>query len=225
VASQTRVILDDFYEDLDSIRRLALSQSFYRRPDAVYPGREAYAARGEWNEVRAMLRSYIHEPVDGECPKPSPFLQGKFRIALAPDQTTRVDFVHEDMQPWSAVIYLSREEDCRNQGAIGFYRHKATGLTRTTPEWNAYVTERWKHLPRQEFEREYWAYMRNLDEWEEIDRIPMVSNRAVILYARCFHASLGVFGTTPENGRLTQHFEFYYPPEVESQVAGGGDVG
>jgi hypothetical protein len=34
-------------------------------------------------------------------------------------------------------------------------------------------------------------------------------NRAVLLMAQCFHMSMGVFGDRPENGRLTQHFEFY----------------
>lgn len=211
---QSVIVLDDFYDDPDAIRSLALSLEYQRKPGATYPGREAIAPGRDWSDVRAVLRSYLDEPVDGPCPKPVPFPQGKFRLAMVQDEKERVDGVHEDLQPWSAVIYLSLPRDCAGQGAVGFYRHRATGATEFSDEWEREVFGKQAELPPEEFTPIYWAYMRDKSNWQEVQRIENCYNRALLLQAQCFHASLGVFGDTPERGRLTQHFEFYFDPAV-----------
>ncbi|GAC1578253.1 MAG: hypothetical protein NVS3B20_09470 [Polyangiales bacterium] len=83
MAYQTLTILDDFYENYDAIRKLALSLNYGLRPGSVYPGNEAIARASDWTPVRAMLRQFIKDPVDGPCTKDPPFVQGKFRVALA----------------------------------------------------------------------------------------------------------------------------------------------
>jgi hypothetical protein len=207
------VIIDNFYDDPESIRQMALSLPYRRKPLATYPGREAVAPGFDWSDARARLASNIPEDVSGPCTKKEPFPQGKFRVALASDEETRRDGVHEDVQPWSGVIYLSQERDCRGHGAIGFYRHRETGATASTPDWWLFVSLKLEFANLTEMERadRFWAYMRDKTQWEEIARVDNVYNRAVLLYARCFHASIGLFGATPQVGRLTQHFEFYYP--------------
>ena len=222
MARQTLIVFDDFYENPDAIRKLALSLEYKSKPKATYPGREAIAPGADWSDVRNALRQYIDQPVDGPCPKDVPFPQGKFRLALAADQDSRRDGVHEDVQPWSGVIYLSRSQDCAGHGAIGFYRHRATGATETSPEWEQEVFGHLKGLSKEEYEDRFWAHMRDMRNWEEIQRVAIAYNRAVLLYAQCFHASIGIFGTEPINGRLTQHFEFYYSEEVLREAAGGG---
>ncbi|GAC1578249.1 MAG: hypothetical protein NVS3B20_09460 [Polyangiales bacterium] len=222
MAYQTLTILDDVYENFDTIRKLALSLDYKIKPGATYPGREAKAPNYDWTSVKSSLRQFITEPVDGQCPKTPAFPQGKFRLALARDEETRIDGVHQDVQPWSAVIYLSRPEDCKGSPGIGFYRHKATGVSVATEEWEEEVFGHLKHLPHNEFKEAQFKYMRDLSNWEETQRLAMVGNRAVLLNAQCFHASLGVFGDEPANARLTQHFEFYYedmPSYDESQPA------
>ena len=53
------------------------------------------------------------------------------------------------------------------------------------------------------------SYFKKDENWEKIGEIPMRFNRAIILMAKVFHGSSGIFGNTKQNGRLTQHFEFY----------------
>lgn len=211
---QSVIVLDDFYDDPDEIRSLARSLEYHRKPGATYPGREAIAPGRDWSDVRAVLRSYLDEPMDGPCPKPVPFPQGKFRLAMVQDEKERIDGVHEDVQPWSAVIYLSLPRDCAGQGAVAFYRHRATGATELSDEWERDVFGKLLDLPFEEFRPHFWAYMRDMNNWQEVQRIENCYNRALLLQAQCFHASVGVFGTTPETGRLTQHFEFYYDLDV-----------
>jgi Family of unknown function (DUF6445) len=210
---QSLIVVDDFYEDPDAIRALALSLEYYRKPGATYPGREAVARDRDWSPERARLRSYLTDPVDGPCPKKVPFPQGKFRQAMRQDETDRIDGVHEDVQPWSAVVYLSLPGDCAGQPSVGFYRHRETGATELTPEWEREVFGHLLELPDEEFTPLYWAYMRDLSHWQEVQRIENRYNRALLLQAQCFHASLGIFGDTPVSCRLTQHFEYYSDPD------------
>ena len=112
------------------------------------------------------------------------------------------------------VIYLSRPEDCAGQGAIGFYRHRQTQATWSSPAFAHLVIDPLADLHPEEARRRYLEHMKDPHNWDEIERVGMRYNRAVVLFAQCFHGSLGVFGTQPENGRLTQHFEFYLPEQA-----------
>jgi Family of unknown function (DUF6445) len=213
MAVQSLIVLDDFYDDPDSVRRLALSAEFRTKPGATYPGREAICGGKDWTATRNALRTYIDDEVDAPSREP-PFPQGKFRLALASDQQTRLDGVHEDVQLWSAVIYLSRDVDCR--GGVAFYRHRETGALASSAEWHEQLFAHHRTLSKSERVEDFWRYMRDDSHWEEIGQVAMRYNRAVLLMAQCFHASTGIFGTEPQNGRLTQHFEFYEGAATDS---------
>ena len=205
MAHMTLRVIDDFYEDPDEIRKLALAQRFERNADATYPGRQAIADY-DWTVVRERLRKYIDERVDAPSPKPYAVPQGLFRLALAEDEKLRIDGVHQDAQRWSVVIYMSLPQHCA--GGVAFFRHRETGLTSSTREME---TALFGHIigSQSEMRERVLAYLRDQTQWEEIGRVPMAYNRAVLLMAQCFHMSVGIFGDRPENGRLTQHFEFY----------------
>jgi hypothetical protein len=206
MARQSIIVIDDFYEDPEAIRRTALGLAWKRYPGATYPGRQAQSDH-DWSAVRSRLRAYIEEAVDAPNPKPYDAPPGLFRLALAEDEASRLDGVHQDAQRWSAVIYLSRPEDCR--GGVAFFRHRETGLVASTRELEASLFGHLAGARPDHARREVLAYLRDLRHWEQIGQVPMAYNRAVLLMAQCFHMSMGIFGTTPENGRLTQHFEFY----------------
>ena len=206
MARRTLVVIDDFYDDPDAVRRLALSLDFKRRGRPTYPGGQAAADRN-WMPEWRRLRAHIEEPVDAPCPKPTPFIQGLFRLALGPDEKTRIDGVHQDAQRWSAVVYLARNEDC--EGGVAFFRHKKSGFLASSRELEAELFGHLRDADPERVEREMLAYLADMNEWEEVQRIAMRYNRAVLLMGQVFHMSAGVFGQTPERGRLTQHFEFY----------------
>lgn len=199
------IVVDDFYDDPHAVRARALSLSFRPRQQANYPGGEAHDA--DQSAVRDRIRALIPNDCDCPCPKQPPFMQGKFRLALAADAQTRPDGVHEDVQTWSAIIYLSLPEHC--DGGVSFYRHRATRALNATPEWEEFVRKK-RGVPEgmdcvEDIRRE----LRERSNWELIGQVPMQFNRLVILNAHCFHASAGIFGDAPASGRLTQHFEFY----------------
>lgn len=206
MAAQSIIVVDSFYDHPDAVRELALGLDFRRYPGATYPGRQAQAPR-DWSAERRRLRAYIEEPVDAPSPKSYPAPPGLFRLALAEDDNSRLDGVHQDAQRWSGVIYLSLPRHC--QGGVAFFRHRATGLTASTRELELELFGHLAGRPPDEIRAEMLAYLRDMRHWEEIGRIPMQYNRAVLLMGQCFHMSMGVFGDTPASGRLTQHFEFY----------------
>jgi hypothetical protein len=208
---QSIVVLDDFYDDPDAIRKLALSLRFLRRPGATYPGGAAVADR-DFSVERARLRAKIDEAVDASCPKATAFPQGMFRLAVAADEHTRIDGVHQDRQRWSGVVYLSHNQDCT--GGVAFYRHRLTGATSATAEWEMETFAGLTGKSVEEVRSAALAYLKDPSHWEEIGRVAMRYNRAVLVMAHCFHASVGVFGGAPERGRLTQHFEFYAEGDI-----------
>ncbi|WOB11349.1 DUF6445 family protein [Piscinibacter gummiphilus] len=207
MAHRSIVVIDDFYDNPEEIRRLALAQTFERHGNPTYPGGQAEVPNYDWSPVWKRLRAEIDEAVDYPCPKPQPFPQGMFRLALAPDEQTRIDGIHQDAQRWSGVIYLARPEDC--QGGVAFFRHRETGLVASTREFECALFGHLADRPTEEINQAVIAYLADLRNWEEIQRVAMRYNRAVLLMGQCFHMSVGVFGDRKENGRLTQHFEFY----------------
>jgi Family of unknown function (DUF6445) len=207
MARRSIVVIDDFYEDPDAVRGLALSLDYRQKPGATYPGREAVAPDRDWEDVRLRLREQIDEPVDGPCPKDPPFPQGKFRIAVAADQDTRIDRVHVDQQRWSGIVYLTRDEDCHE--GLALYRHRPTGSVAWPEEWFARTHAHLALLPPERVREEMLAFFRDEEQFERIGLIPMAYNRAILLMAQVFHGTGAAFGDDAEHGRLTQHFEFY----------------
>jgi uncharacterized protein DUF6445 len=204
---QSVIVLDDFYEEPDEVRQLALSLTYRKKCGATYPGLEAIAPDRDWGSIRARLRSYIDDSCDAQCPKTPPFPQGKFRLALEADEETRIDLVHVDTQKWSGVIYLSKPADCRE--GIALYRHRATASVFMPMEWLKHHYPQWWQMPREQAQREWLKYFKNPENFEQIGLIPMAYNRAIILMAKVLHGTGAVFGTDKDSGRLSQHFEFY----------------
>ena len=135
--------------------------------------------------------------------------QGSFVLALRADDAERLTKVHADRNRWSAIVYLSRPEDC--EGGTAWYRHRVSGNSRETADW---MTKIFGHLagrPRAEIVDAMLATSRDLSQWIEVQYVPMVYNRCVLFLAEEFHAVVSPFGDRPEDGRLVQSFEFYAP--------------
>jgi hypothetical protein len=204
---QACIVIDNFYPEPDRIRELALSLPYDRLPNARYPGVEAIAPGIDWSDVKQRMREHIHEPVDGVGPKDPPFPQGKFRLALAKDQKKRLDRCHVDVQPWSGIVYLTPDEYC--ESGVVLYRHIPT-KSRFLPE--KYFYERYPDFNKVTTPKRramFDEFFTDKKQFEPIGTIPMQYNRCILLMAHALHGTGTAFGTKPENGRLTQHFEFY----------------
>lgn len=208
MANNFVTMLDNFYPSPYEIRELALSLDFTPKQEANYPGGEAYSNSVDWEPIRQELFSCVHSKKEEKPLVGKNFLQGKFRLANKEDNEARPDGVHQDQQRYSAVVYLSRNQDL--SGGIGLYKCKRSGELAMSSSWINMISEKSNTVPGDEAFIDYLkAYMRDWDNWEQIGELPMRFNRAIILMSRCFHASTGLFGSSKNDGRLTQHFEYY----------------
>ena len=205
--SKSMIVIDGFYDDPFAIRELALQQRFFSKANAGYPGKEALAPGRTWIDEWTKMRSHIGEPVTATCSKKPSFLQGKFRLALASDAVDRPDGVHQDVQRWSGIVYLSLPGDC--QGGVALIPAQRDGGESRLERLEKKVFGHLSGKTREEVHDYIRAYSRDLGNWEQIGLIPMAFNRCTLLMAHCFHSSAGIFGDKSERGRLTQHFEFY----------------
>jgi hypothetical protein len=207
MARKSVIVLDDFYEDPDAVRELALSLDYRSRPKAGYPGGEAVAEGTDWSQVWQRLRSHIDEPCDAPCPKNPPFAQGKFRLATQAVAETRPDRVHIDVQRWSGVVYLSLDRDCED--GLALYRHRPTRKVEWDEEWFQEHYGWVYNLPPDEMRQAMLNYFHDPEMFEQIGVIPIAYNRAILIMAQVFHGTGAVFGADKYSGRLSQHFEFY----------------
>jgi hypothetical protein len=207
MANKTSIVIDNYYPNPMEIREHALSLTYTTKESPTYPGKEAISSQYDWEKIRSDLRQHIDEDVDMPCPKNPVFPQGKFRVAVAADEKSRLDLVHEDVQRWSAIIYLSLDQHCK--GGVAFYRHKKTRALCSSPQWFAEVFPNIKNLPPEERIAVLRKEFKDPNNWEIIGQIPMLFNRAALVMGQCFHGSTGVFGDSSTTGRLTQHFEYY----------------
>lgn len=206
--SRSVLILDDFYEDPLVMRNLALSLDFRPKDGAMYPGGEAYSDARDWEAVRQDIMQEIGIGNIENVPANKDFKQGKFRLALQQHEASRPDAVHQDVQRYSGIVYLANNENCR--GGVGLYQCKLTGETAMSRIW---INALGKHfdvsINDSRFASLMRAYCADWNNWNKIGELHMRFNRLIVLMARCFHASTGIFGEAPETGRLTQHFEMY----------------
>lgn len=175
------VVVDNFYENPDSIRNFALTKEFHyhveyhkgKRTDEVYlfPGlKESFE-----DILHCKIKDFHHYGVNG-C----------FQYCIAGDQLV----YHYDGQEYAGIIFLT--PNAPPQAGTSFYRSKHTKNMKCNGD---------DHIV---FNNGY------LDptEFEVVDVVGNVYNRLVLFDAKMFHAASTYFGNTKENGRLFQLFFF-----------------
>ncbi|HDR9057777.1 DUF6445 family protein [Burkholderia stagnalis] len=206
--TRAALILDDYYESPEAIRGLALGLDFRPREGAMYPGGEAWSDAMDWESVRRDIMSELGMGMNETLIPGKNFRQGKFRLALKHHEATRPDAIHQDPQRYSAIVYLAENRHC--SGGIGLYQCKLSGETSMNRRWFSALSERFDiDVKDPAFSDLVRSYCTDWSNWSQIGELPMRFNRLIILMARCFHASTGIFGTDAASGRLTQHFEIY----------------
>jgi len=176
------VVVDNFYDDVDSVRKIALSQNFEYHT-AYHKGKRTevvFRFEGLKESFESILNCKIKEwsqyPVNG-C----------FQICVGGDQLV----YHVDKQEYAGIIFLT--PDAPPQTGTTFYRSKNT-----------------KKMKLQEFDSDIVFKNGYLDstEFEVVDVIGNLYNRLVLFDSKMIHAASTYFGTNIENGRLFQLFFF-----------------
>ena len=193
-------IIDNFYDDPDEIRSMALGMEYFPpkesskhlNMEAPWPGKitkDCYKPEGLDSRVSKSLgKIVVSTPA-------SLGISGFFRISKKHDTVAsfcHIDNVTEitDTRQYAGVLYLNPNND--NTGTI-FYRHKHTGLIIINTIYDLKKVE---------------PDFNNQAAWEPIDRSEMGYNRLIIYDAATVHGYGHLFGTTDEDARLTQIFLF-----------------
>ncbi len=180
-ALDTVVVKDNFYDDPDAVREIALNKSYNVPPDGT--PRLAVTAVCDEAETRAMcelLKPYVPH-IEGNRVVGAHVL---FRYTLA--DTVKKVFCHVDGCANAGILYLTLPENCA--GGTTIYRHKPTG------------DEIYNRANRHLYD------FREADQWEVLTEVEMRYNRLVMYPGQLFHAITPVFfGDRIENARLTQN--------------------
>lgn len=188
-------IFDDFCPMIHEVRGSALLAGFGTwRPNRGEVGSSVYEGMNFWGKHSYMLHalsSAIGRPVYPN----STF----FRVT---NKDTEKAYVHSDRESgsWTCVAYLSEHKEA---SGTGFYRHRKTGLTEM-PTFAEMRGEGFDELKKDMVDG-------GDSEWEQLDFVRGVFNRAVVFRAPLFHARCpkNGFGETETEGRMVwvTHFE------------------
>jgi len=192
------LVIDDFYENPDEVRAFALTQPF--NVSGVYPGpRTACNTTDECKDaIAAILFPHGGKITNFGDYADSPVYSGGFQLSLP---TSVKQWIHADtFNNWAGILYLN--PDAPLSSGTKFYRHKATKELkcphRVDPQEvsNLRVEEGKMHGED--------AY--DWTKWELVNSVGNVYNRLVLFRPIQYHTSGDFFGTTLEDGRLTQIF-------------------
>jgi len=176
------VVVDNFYDDVDSVRKIALSQTFEYHT-AYHKGKrteQVFLFEGLKESFEGILNCKIKDWHQYG-------VNGCFQICVGGDQLV----YHVDGQEYAGIIFLT--PDAPPQTGTTFYRSKNTKKMKLQGDDSKIV---FKH-----------GYL-DSTEFEVVDVVGNLYNRLVLFDSKMFHAASTYFGTNLENGRLFQLFFF-----------------
>jgi hypothetical protein len=187
------IIVDNFMDNAAELRAAALRMTYDYRDDVYFPGRNS-AERLPLSGVDQYVSDIVGEPLKSRTAVGS---HARFRITLARDEARAR--VHMDEGYWSAILYLSRPEDCR--GGTEFFRHIETNTDQAPEDPSGLAAmgfSSYEEMHEQIVDRD------TLDDakWEHTMTAPMRFNRLVMLRPWLWHTAGPAFGDSLENGRL-----------------------
>lgn len=177
------IVLDDFYQDPNDIRKIALTSSF--DVSGNYPGvrTKGYNDGG----VMEAFEEVLGLEIDPSFWKSSGY-NGAFQSVTANTPT----WIHSDnFNRYGAIIFLTPNPST-NTG-LAFYKHKETGVH----SWPNSIEKEANSLDGGTF-----------DNWECVSKIENRYNRCVIFDAWQYHAAEGYMGDSLETSRLFHTFFF-----------------
>jgi len=180
-------IVDNFYEDPDSIREFALKQSYHQ--GGIGKG---YIGNRTWQQflfpgLKESFENIMGKKITGW---EGYDMNGRFQWGLA----GAPQVWHCDSQMWGGMLYLTPDPPFA-YGTTMYANKKTRARTYRDKGWDASWYEPGDcHLDGQDF--------------EPVDVLGNVYNRLVIFDAACIHSASGYFGGVKDNCRLWQMFFF-----------------
>lgn len=179
------VVVDNFYDEPDKVRQIALEQSF--NPDLRYHKgqrtEKKFIAQGTKQVFESLLGRKIINWVDYAY-------NGIFQFCTAEDPLV----YHSDMQRYAGAVYLTPNAPITT--GTSFYRSKKFPEIRKCHSSDT--------MYNQVFENNYYDKTR----FELVDIVGNVYNRLVLWDASLIHSASEYFGSNKENSRLFHLFFF-----------------
>ena len=183
------IIVENFYEDADEVRKFALSQDFGLSGN--YPGRRTKSFTNE--DIKNFLQDCVYPfggkltyfDMDGDDPQNA---NGSFQYTLSFDKS----WMHTDGHTnWAGLVYLTPSAPI--SAGTGLFRYESG--------------ERWAG-ENLEDRIDFGNISQDKTKWEQLDNFGNIYNRLIIFNSKHYHTSLDYFGSDVENGRLFQLFFF-----------------
>jgi len=189
------IIVDNFYNDPDTVRDYALNLEYVERGYHGAVGHRTLEHK-HFKGVKAEFENLLHSKMaEGtEIGGWDYQTNGVFQHCMAEDPFV----IHADSQQWAAVVYLT--PDAPPQCGTTLYRH------RESKENAVREMEGWKM-----FKENYY----DSTPFEMVDQLGNVYNRMILWDAQLIHAASQYFGDSIENDRLFQIF--FFDTEVKNE--------
>ena len=183
-------VKDNFYKDPDAIRDFALNHLHWLTDERqIYAGKQTET--NFFNED--LIKNFENISSKKFLRNPKNDVFGAFRLSTKSDKAKTN--VHFDSADWSALIYLTPQNDEKN-GTL-FFKHKKTGLI--GPKSDSDKNDCSSKIISTD--------SLNEDAWEELFCVPYKYNRLILFRSGLlFHSAGASFGDSMTNGRLTQNF-------------------
>ncbi len=186
-------VFDDFCEYADSVRASALESGFGTwRPNKGEVGSSIYEGMN-WKAAHGIMLRSLSAAMGGARIFPNTMF---CRITTPGMERAYIHSDREDGE-FTCICYLSKHE--AEVSGTAFYQHRATGLRemptlqeiKDNPKWSTLKADMVKGGP---------------EEWEQLDFVRGVFNRAVIFHAPLFHSRIPLHGLgvddDPETARM-----------------------
>ena len=191
-------IVDDFYDEPDRVRELALSLEYRQTPARHdrFPGLRSttrYFTASHRRRFKALIPSMgFRDRAEN----------GAFQFL--PRTAARYSYIHADgLSGWAGVLYLNPDRD--GMPGTSFYRHKRLSWTAMP---SARVLGKMSRSARARLMTRLWNDAARPSVWEQVASVSIRYNRLVLFKRNRFHGNASTFGTTYGNARLTQVFFF-----------------
>jgi hypothetical protein len=214
--TQRALLIDDFFANPDEVRQAALDPELaWIPPTSGYPGIRSYPRPEHLKELITLLGKLVGSPIRPDSAQFAYSMVTKCEEELIPAQRRP----HFDGPCTAGIIFLNSPNQCC--GGTGFYRHRATGLSRYPEKVTDTHLKLIKKLGLKSL-RELQnlvsapppdnasGYITDSNrEWEQTNFIEMKFNRLIMYDGQLFHSGVvrnGDFGETPRERRLTLNY-------------------
>lgn len=178
------LVLDEFLDDPDSVRAVALQQPFVKMHSA---GLRTEASFLHLAAYRDAFERLLNRPLWNWDDNAA---NGRFQCCFASDAVP----YHSDSQSYAGVLFLT--PDAPPSAGLSFFRGRLGGLRRRSNDAEKMMLT---FGGGAEFDH---------SRWEELDRIANFYNRLVLFDAHLAHGASAYFGDRLDNARLFQNFFF-----------------